>query len=78
MARRATHEETAIAIVVDLIKMNKSCKSCSISDVADLDILVLMAPDCTCAAAAADDAELVRRHSLELDTLRPTEIKSET
>jgi hypothetical protein len=77
MTSTATDETTVIAIVADLIKMNEY-KSLSIADIADLDILVLMTPDCTCAAAAADDAELVRRHSLELDTLRPTESKSET
>ena len=77
MTRTATDETTVIAIVADLIKTNESCKSCSIADIANLDILIFMTPDCTCAAAAADDAKLVRRHSLELDTPWPTESKSE-
>jgi hypothetical protein len=71
-----TDETTERAIVAELMKTNESRRACYIACITDLDIL--MTPVCTGAAAALDDVELVSRHPLELDTLRPTESRSET
>ena len=74
MARTATDETTEMAMIAVLIKMSESCRSCYIRDITDLETFI---PLVCAGAAAAEDAELVRRHPLELDVPYPTESKSE-